>query len=81
MWDPDVYLTFADHRGRPFADLLSRVRAIADQGLGQPTETGERGDDGGNPPIVVPALFRRGYPGNVLRAKHHRSAGDEALPG
>lgn len=25
MWDPDVYLAFADHRGRPFYDLLSRV--------------------------------------------------------
>ena len=27
MWDPDVYLAFADHRGRPFFDLLSRVGA------------------------------------------------------
>jgi len=23
MWNPDVYLAFADHRGRPFFDLLS----------------------------------------------------------
>jgi trans-aconitate 2-methyltransferase len=29
MWNPDVYLTFADHRGRPFYDLLSRVNADA----------------------------------------------------
>jgi trans-aconitate 2-methyltransferase len=29
MWNPDVYLAFADHRGRPFYDLLSRVRADA----------------------------------------------------
>jgi trans-aconitate 2-methyltransferase len=29
MWNPDVYLTFADHRGRPFHDLLSRVNAEA----------------------------------------------------
>jgi len=29
MWNPDVYLTFADHRGRPFYDLLSRVNAEA----------------------------------------------------
>ena len=27
MWDPDVYLAFADHRSRPFYDLLSRVGA------------------------------------------------------
>lgn len=29
MWNPEVYLTFADHRGRPFFDLLSRVNAEA----------------------------------------------------
>lgn len=29
MWDPDVYLAFADHRSRPFYDLLSRVGAAA----------------------------------------------------
>ena len=29
MWNPDVYLAFADHRGRPFFDLTSRVRAEA----------------------------------------------------
>ncbi|MFV0494603.1 trans-aconitate 2-methyltransferase [Mycobacterium sp.] len=39
MWDPDVYLTFADHRGRPFYDLLSRVgadraRRVVDLGCG-----------------------------------------------
>ena len=39
MWNPDVYLAFADHRGRPFYDLLSRVRAesprrIVDLGCG-----------------------------------------------
>jgi trans-aconitate 2-methyltransferase len=39
MWDPDVYLTFADHRGRPFGDLLSRVgaadpRRVVDLGCG-----------------------------------------------
>lgn len=28
-WEPDVYLAFADHRGRPFYDLLSRVGAAA----------------------------------------------------
>lgn len=29
MWNPDDYLTFADHRGRPYYDLLSRVNASA----------------------------------------------------
>ncbi|KWX21748.1 trans-aconitate methyltransferase [Mycolicibacterium wolinskyi] len=28
MWNPDTYLAFADHRGRPFYDLLSRVAAV-----------------------------------------------------
>jgi trans-aconitate 2-methyltransferase len=39
MWNPDVYLAFADHRGRPFYDLLSRVgaespRRVVDLGCG-----------------------------------------------
>jgi trans-aconitate 2-methyltransferase len=39
VWNPDVYLTFADHRGRPFFDLLSRVgatdpRRVVDLGCG-----------------------------------------------
>jgi trans-aconitate 2-methyltransferase len=39
MWDPDVYLSFADQRARPFYDLLSRVgaqqpRRVVDLGCG-----------------------------------------------
>lgn len=39
MWNPDVYLAFADHRGRPFFDLLTRVgaeapRRVVDLGCG-----------------------------------------------
>ncbi|MCT7658768.1 trans-aconitate 2-methyltransferase [Mycobacterium deserti] len=39
MWNPDVYLAFADHRGRPFFDLMGRVRAesprrVVDLGCG-----------------------------------------------
>ncbi|GFG52992.1 trans-aconitate methyltransferase [Mycolicibacterium agri] len=39
MWNPDVYLNFADHRGRPFFDLVSRVaadnpRRVVDLGCG-----------------------------------------------
>ena len=39
VWNPDTYLEFADHRGRPFHDLLSRVaaphpRRVVDLGCG-----------------------------------------------
>ena len=39
MWNPAVYLAYADHRARPFYDLLARVgapapRRIADLGCG-----------------------------------------------
>lgn len=39
MWNPEVYLAFADHRGRAFFDLLSRVgarspRRVVDLGCG-----------------------------------------------
>jgi trans-aconitate 2-methyltransferase len=39
MWDPTKYLAFADHRSRPFFDLLARVpadapRRVADLGCG-----------------------------------------------
>ncbi len=27
-WDPDHYLTYADERGRPFADLRPRARVV-----------------------------------------------------
>ncbi|UXA14030.1 trans-aconitate 2-methyltransferase [Mycobacterium sp. SMC-8] len=45
MWDPDVYLSFADHRGRPFFDLLARVgadapRRVVDLGCGPGNLTG-----------------------------------------
>ena len=38
-WDPATYLTFGDERGRPFADLMGRVRAdragsVVDLGCG-----------------------------------------------
>lgn len=29
MWSPETYLAFADHRGRPFYDLLARIGASA----------------------------------------------------
>jgi len=44
MWNPDVYLAFADDRGRPFFDLLSRVgaeapRRVVDLGCGPGNQT------------------------------------------
>ena len=38
-WDPERYLTYADERGRPFVELLARVRAagpatVVDLGCG-----------------------------------------------
>ncbi|BBY18169.1 trans-aconitate 2-methyltransferase [Mycolicibacterium litorale] len=39
MWNPEVYLSFADHRGRPFVDLVARIgadapRRVVDLGCG-----------------------------------------------
>ncbi|ALG07573.1 trans-aconitate 2-methyltransferase [Kibdelosporangium phytohabitans] len=39
MWDPDKYLTFADHRARPFYELIARIQAesprrVVDLGCG-----------------------------------------------
>ncbi len=44
MWDPDKYLTFADHRSRPFYELVARIQAgsprrVADLGCGPGTLT------------------------------------------
>jgi trans-aconitate 2-methyltransferase len=44
MWDPTTYLSYADERGRPFGDLLARVRAetpraVVDLGCGPGTLT------------------------------------------
>jgi trans-aconitate 2-methyltransferase len=45
VWDPDRYLTYADERGRPFVDLVSRVgatepREVVDLGCGPGNLTG-----------------------------------------
>ena len=41
-WDPDRYLTFADQRGRPFVELVTRIGATA------PTEVVDLGCGPGN---------------------------------
>jgi trans-aconitate 2-methyltransferase len=45
MWDPAVYLRYADERGRPYGELLARVgavspRRVVDLGCGPGTLTG-----------------------------------------
>lgn len=44
-WDPETYLSFADERGRPFVELVSRIAAedpesVVDLGCGPGTLTG-----------------------------------------
>jgi trans-aconitate 2-methyltransferase len=44
MWDPDKYLAFADHRARPFYELIARIQAesprrVVDMGCGPGTLT------------------------------------------
>ena len=46
FWDPAAYLSFDDHRARPFHDLLNRVsvrapRRVVDLGCGPGTRTAE----------------------------------------
>jgi trans-aconitate 2-methyltransferase len=58
MWDPDVYLSFADQRARPFHDLLSRVNAQ------QPRRAVDLGCGPGN---LTLQLARR-WPDTVIEA-------------
>lgn len=83
MWDPARYLAFADHRSRPFFDLVGRVRADAPRrvvdlgcGPGNLTETlVERWPDAvleavDSSPEMVAAARERGLPaelGDVCR--------------
>ncbi|MDY6998723.1 MAG: trans-aconitate 2-methyltransferase [Actinomycetota bacterium] len=58
MWNPDTYLAFADHRARPFADLLSRV------GARSPRRVVDLGCGPGN---LTETLTAR-WPGSILEA-------------
>ncbi|KUI29988.1 trans-aconitate 2-methyltransferase [Mycobacterium sp. GA-2829] len=78
MWNPEVYLSFADHRGRPFYDLLARVdadrpRRVVDLGCGPgnltatlhrrwPDATVEAWD---NSPEMVAAARENGVPADL----------------
>jgi trans-aconitate 2-methyltransferase len=79
MWDPAKYLDYADLRGRPFYDLLSRVgaespRRVVDLGCGPGNLTlslAERWPDavleaGDSSPEMVEAARSRGLDARVL---------------
>jgi trans-aconitate 2-methyltransferase len=58
VWNPDVYLAFADHRGRPFFDLTSRVDATS------PRRVVDLGCGPGN----LTETLRQRWPGAVIEA-------------
>jgi trans-aconitate 2-methyltransferase len=58
MWNPDVYLAFADHRGRPFFDLTTRINAA------DPRRVVDLGCGPGN---LTETLAQR-WPGAVIEA-------------
>src|SRR5687768_6936706 len=55
-WDPDRYLTYADERGRPFVDLISRIDA----------ESPQRVVDLGCGPGNLTALLAARWPGATV---------------
>jgi trans-aconitate 2-methyltransferase len=55
-WDPDRYLTYADERGRPFLDLVSRIDAD------EPARVVDLGCGAGN----LTALLAARWPGAVV---------------
>lgn len=79
MWDPSKYLAFADHRSRPFFDLVGRItadgpRRVVDLGCGPgnltetlasrwPSATVEASDSS---PEMVAAARERGIDATVL---------------
>lgn len=77
-WDPATYLSFGDHRARPFHDLLARVgarepRRVVDLGCGPGTQTVElsrRWPDArleaiDSSPEMVTAARKRGIPAEL----------------
>ncbi|MUL47924.1 trans-aconitate 2-methyltransferase [Mycobacterium sp. CBMA293] len=89
MWNPDTYLAFADHRGRPFYDLLARVgaqapRRVADVGCGPGNLTAtlpQRWPDAvieavDSSPEMVAAARARGVDAHVANAAEWSPARD-----
>jgi trans-aconitate 2-methyltransferase len=89
MWDPSKYLAFADHRSRPFFDLLARVsadapRRVVDLGCGPgnltatlagrwPDAALEASDSS---PEMVAAARERGIDATVLDVRDWQPAPD-----
>jgi trans-aconitate 2-methyltransferase len=89
MWDPGKYLAFADHRSRPFFDLVGRVaaeapRRVVDLGCGPgnltsslagcwPSAVVEASDSS---PEMVAAARERGIDASVLDVREWQPAED-----
>jgi trans-aconitate 2-methyltransferase len=73
-WDPHAYLTFDDHRSRPFHDLLARIgttapRRVVDLGCGPGHLTGVLS---ARSPDMVAAARERGVPARRLDVRDWR---------
>ena len=66
VWSPEQYGTYADERGRPFADLVGRVRAD-----GRPTVV-----DLGCGPGSLTATLREALAGGDHRRRRQLAADD-----
>ena len=89
MWDPSKYLTFADHRSRPFFDLVGRVaaeapRRVVDLGCGPGNLTAAlaqrwpsaRIEASDSSPEMVAAARERGIDASVLDVREWQPAPD-----
>lgn len=89
MWDPSKYLTFADHRSRPFFDLVGRIaadapRRVVDLGCGPGNLTAAlvqrwpsaRIEASDSSPEMVAAARERGIDASVLDVREWQPAPD-----
>lgn len=73
-WDPDLYVRFADHRDRPFHDLLARVSAA-------PEEVARAADLGCGPGTLTATLRDRWPSARVLGVDSSAEMIDKASQG
>ena len=89
MWDPSKYLAFADHRSRPFFDLVARIaadgpRRVVDLGCGPGNLTdtlarrwpSARIEASDSSPEMVAAARERGIDASVLDVRDWQPASD-----
>jgi trans-aconitate 2-methyltransferase len=89
VWDPSKYLTFADHRSRPFFDLVGRIaadapRRVVDLGCGPGNLTATlagrwpsaRVEASDSSPEMVAAAKERGIDATVLDVRDWQPAPD-----